>query len=181
MEKYLVRKSGHVSPSPTGSCYSQTQPGSGSQVPPDSSALPPGSSSPDSPLVSGSGSLFSSPPTGSCSQVSPPNPETRREFSYRTPVSRPSSSMLPVSRTLNPKTPNSSLQKSTEKLKDATPKSANSKTSWTIIYVKMGGKIQMHIFCRKSNGSSGLVHTHLLSLLPNEDQSGSRSLPVSSR
>ena len=40
-------------------------------------------------------------------------------------------------------------------VKDSTPKSANSRTGWTVILVKMGSAIQTHILCQRGNGVLG--------------------------
>ena len=43
----------------------------------------------------------------------------------------------------------------TTKTVASTPKSANSKTNWCVIHLKLGQKVQMHIMCRRSNGKIG--------------------------
>ena len=39
---------------------------------------------------------------------------------------------------------------------DDTPKAVNSRTGWSVVLVKMEGKIQMHIICQRYNGKRGL-------------------------
>ena len=48
-----------------------------------------------------------------------------------------------------------SLKTPKRKSKSSTPKSSQSKTGWTVMLLKMGKKIQMHILCRKSRGGIG--------------------------
>ena len=39
---------------------------------------------------------------------------------------------------------------------DDTPKAVNSRTGWSVVLVKMEGRIQMHIICQRYNGKRGL-------------------------
>ena len=42
----------------------------------------------------------------------------------------------------------------TTKTVASTPKSANSKTNWCVIHLKLGQKVQMHIMYRRSNSKT---------------------------
>ena len=51
-----------------------------------------------------------------------------------------------------PKTPNSQIRSSSA-VKSTTPKSIHSRAGWTVIFVKVGSKIQIQILCQRSNGA----------------------------
>ena len=86
----------------------------------------------------------SKPPCSSAS--SSPQIQTK---SHRT--TQKSSKALAVSpRALTP-----SSKASTPSSKASTPKSSTSRGGWTVVLLKMGKKIQMHILCRRSNGRIG--------------------------
>ena len=143
MDKYLNKRpfpkklSSCSQPSPeqhpTASLVKQS-PGLGSQ-PPSLCSQPPGS--------------CSQPPTSS-SQLpqSDPSPSTAKQ-THRTPTS----STTPPPRYSKTRTP--SRQSKTSEPVDATPKSVNTRYGWAPICLKIGNKIQVNIFCRRSNGKFG--------------------------